>query len=346
MTVRAKAWNLFVSATILMGALGSMSGKAVAKGSDHDDREGGKMAFCSETARTVLRACRAEVTDDYWIAVGNCLNVGDDDEREECRTEAKLASREGIKECAEQLEARLDVCAAVGEERYDPDFDPSNFVDPREIGSSVSPNPYLPLVVGNKWVYESTFIDEDGDEVTEVTTVEVKDETKLIEGVTCVVVNDVVEEDGEVIEDTDDWIAQDLEGNVWYCGEEVKDYETFAGDDPEKPELVAIHGSWKTGREYAKPGILMFAMPEMEVGTTYRQEVSLGDAEDVAEVLSVMGSETVPAASCSGDCVVTRDFSPLEPGVNENKYYAPGIGLILEVNPDTGVRTELVDFSP
>ena len=108
-------------------------------------------------------------------------------------------------------------------------------------------------------------------------------------------VNDVVEEDDDAIEDTDDWYAQDMDGNVWYCGEIAKNFETFEGDDPEDPELVDIEGSWKAGRDYAKPGILMLAAPM--VGDVYRQEVSWGDAEDVAEVISTTGSATVADAT-------------------------------------------------
>jgi hypothetical protein len=81
-----------------------------------------------------------------------------------------------------------------------------------------------------------------------------------------------------------------------------------------------------------------------QVGDVYRQEFALGEAEDLAEVLSVTGSATVPAASCNGDCVVTRDFTPLEPDVSENKFYARGIGPILEVDLETGERLELVEI--
>ena len=136
-------------------------------------------------------------------------------------------------------------------------------------------NPYFPLKVGNRWVYEG------GDETI---TVEVLRATKLIEGVTCIVVNDLVEEDGVKIEDTDDWYAQREDTrDVWYVGEIVKNFETFDGDRPDEPELVDIDGSWKTGRDGAKPGILIEANPEP--GNAYRQEISLGEAEDVAEVL-------------------------------------------------------------
>ena len=124
----------------------------------------------------------------------------------------------------------------------------------------------------------------------------VTESTKLIEGVTCLVVNDLVEEDGLPIEDTDDWYAQDVDGNVWYCGEIAQNFEVFEGDDPEEAELVDVDGSWKTGRDGAQPGIIMLASPQ--VGDVYRQELALGEAEDAARVISTTGSATVPAASC------------------------------------------------
>ena len=297
------------------------------------DNDWRKPRFCSQTAGVEFRACGNEVNDDYWIAVGKCINLADADEREECISEARGEKSEAEELCKDQYEARLELCGLLGEGRYDPDFDPENFVNPLEVGNSVDPNPYFPLIPGMQWVYEG------GDEKITVT---VTDQTKLIAGVTCIVVKDVVEEDGVPIEDTDDWYAQDLDGNVWYCGEISKTFEVFEGDEPEQPELVDIEGSWKTGRDGAKPGILMLAAPK--VGDVYRQEMALGDAEDAAEVISTTGSATVPAAACTNDCIVTRDFTPIEPGINENKFYKPGVGLILEVN-DQGERVELVEMT-
>ncbi len=303
---------------------------------------------CTKTAKVLKSACGFDVRDNYLESTANCLNFSDENDRKECFQETFTEKKETGKECREVFKARRELCNQIGEEPYDPPFGEDyadNFVDPLEIGDSVSPNLYLPLVPGNQWVFEGTFIDDEGEEVTETITVTVTDKTKLIDGVTCLVVNDlVVEGDDEVpIEDTDDWYAQDIEGNVWYCGEIAENFELFDGDDPEQAELVDIDGSWKAGRDGAKAGIIMPAIPS--VGSILRQEVAWGDAEDVFEIISTTGTESTPAASCVNDCLITRDFSPLDPGVEENKYYAPGVGPILEIDLETGDRVELIEFS-
>lgn len=295
--------------------------------------------LCNRTAFLMLKSCVHEIHDDYFVELAVCLNIRDSVERDECRDDARESFLEAREECAEQREARVEFCDDLGENRYDPDFDPADFTT---VFNDL--NPYFPLSVGNRWVYEG------GDETI---TVEVLDERKLIEGVTCIVVNDLVEEDGDPIENTDDWYGQAANGDVHYCGELARDFETFADDIPPLPELVAIEGSFKAGRDGAKSGVLMFHAPL--VGDFYRQEWALGDAEDGGEVLSNDYSygddaeldEFVPAALamalCSDDCVVTHDFTPLEPDAAERKYYAPGIGLFLEVDPETGDTVELVE---
>ncbi|MGH8659698.1 MAG: hypothetical protein ACREV4_14805 [Gammaproteobacteria bacterium] len=167
---------------------------------------------------------------------------------------------------------------------------------------------------------------------------------------------DQVFKDGDLVEDTDDWFVPAKNGNTWYCGEEVKDFESFDGDDPRLPELVSIDGSFKAGRDGDKPGIIFQASPN--VGQVYLGEFSLGNAEDVTEVLSTtyaFGNDPEldrlvpkPLAEhlCSaGDCVVTKNFSLLEPGIFARKYYTRGIGFFLEVNSDTGEVLQLVDCS-
>ena len=41
---------------------------------------------------------------------------------------------------------------------------------------------------------------------------------------------------------------------------------------------------------------------------------------------------------------MTRDFSPIIPSLLEHKYYAAGVGFIMEIKPNTGERLELVEI--
>ena len=203
---------------------------------------------CSATALAQFAACRSEVRDDVHIARAICINISDEVERQECFDEASTEGREGNQLCRQQRAARLELCDALGQDRYDPDFDPADFDD--DFTNLTTPNPHFPLDIGNVWVYQG------GDETI---TVEVLDETKLIEDVTCIVVNDVVEEGGEVIEDTDDWYGQDRDGNIWYLGEISLNFEDGF--------LVDIDGSWRSGFEDAYPGIIMPGKPRVKQRT-------------------------------------------------------------------------------
>jgi hypothetical protein len=304
-------------------------------------------AHCSSTANSLLRACGFEAQDDYWKAVARCTNVSESTERADCFAEAKTARNEKSQQCRDQHAGRLDACRLLGESRYDPEFDAEAFDG--NFANLTHRNPYFPLTIGYRWEYQGG---------TEAATIEVLNQTKLIDNVTCIVIRDLVRKNGRLAEAADDWFAQAKDGNVWYCGEEVKNYETFRGDRPRAPELVSIDGSFKAGRNRDKPGIIFRANPHR--GDVYLEEFSLGNAEDVTEILSTsyrFGADSeldrfVPrrlaAVFCAGDCVVTKNYSLLEPGVFARKYYAPGIGVILEVKPDTQEVLQLTNcnFDP
>ncbi len=211
---------------------------------------------------------------------------------------------------------------------YEPKIDPSNFV--KEVD-----NPYFPLKPGTTWVYEGKT--EDG---TERVVDTILHKTKTIMGVECVILHDKVFVNGEKVEDTFDWHAQDKEGNVWYFGENSRDFENG--------EIVSRGGSFEAGVDGALPGIIMPADPK--VGDSYRQEFSQGEAVDMAEVISLDGAAlndavATPYDSFSKDVLVTKDWNPLEPNILEHKYYAPGIGLIGETKVTGPSETvELVDM--
>jgi hypothetical protein len=204
-------------------------------------------------------------------------------------------------------------------------------LDPADFGATID-HPYWPMRPGTRWVYRET--DADGSEQRVVVTVTGR--TRVVAGIEARVVHDVVTEDGEVREDTYDWYAQDRWGNVWYLGEDTRELEGG--------RVVSTAGSWEAGLDGAQAGILLPADPQ--VGMAYRQEHYSGEAEDAAEVLSLDERASVPYGSFDG-LLMTKDFTPLEPGLLEHKYYARGVGPVLAVTVAGGSgREELLELSP
>jgi len=217
---------------------------------------------------------------------------------------------------ARQLMAAHDgtPAGAAPAKAYAPVIDPANFVQ----GIN---NPYFPLQPGKVFVYEGKT--ESGDEHNEVY---VTSETKVIMGVTCTVVSDTVKVDGELEEATFDWYAQDQQGNVWYFGEDSKEYEDG--------QVVSTAGSWEAGVDGALPGIIMPATPAP--GAPYRQEYYKGEAEDMAQVMSLSESASVPQGTYD-NVLTTKEWSALDKQpVIEYKYYAKDIGFIMVKEGQTG----------
>jgi hypothetical protein len=183
-------------------------------------------------------------------------------------------------------------------------------------------NPYLPLRPGTRQVYRET----DADGTVQRVVVRVTRRTKRVaSGIVGRVVRDTVTEDGELVEDTFDWYAQDRKGNVWYLGEKTTEYEDG------KP--VSTAGSFEDGVDGARRGIVMLARPR--VGREYAQEHAPGVAEDRARVLSRDEQAEVPAGHYE-KVLLTRDWNPLEPDVLEYKLYAKGVGLVLALGVSGG----------
>jgi hypothetical protein len=200
------------------------------------------------------------------------------------------------------------------------------FPDASDFVSEIT-NPYLNFKVGRIFYYESET--EDG---LETNTVEITGDIKVIMGnINATVVRDKVFLDGELIEDTFDWYAQDKDGNVWYLGEYTKEYEDG--------QVVSTAGSWEAGIDGAIPGLIMAANPVN--GMKYRQEFLEGEAEDNAIVINTDKTVTIDIGTYEGS-LETMEYSTLEHGSREHKYYSPGTGLLLEWVRSGGERVELV----
>lgn len=205
---------------------------------------------------------------------------------------------------------------------YNPIIIPNDFVS--EIN-----NKFFTLIPGTTFIYESQT--EDGAERNEVN---VTNNTKIVLGIQTVEVWDRVWLDDELIEETFDWYAQDNAGNVWYFGEDSKEYESG--------KIISTEGSWEAGIDGAKPGIIMQGEPN--IGQPYRQEYYKGKAEDMAQIVAINEKVNIPFGTFD-NCIKTKDWNTLVPGTVEFKYYCPQVGgVTLEVDQYGSNPVELIDM--
>jgi hypothetical protein len=201
-------------------------------------------------------------------------------------------------------------------------------LDPAEFTAEID-NPYWPMTPGTRWTYRET--DDEGT-VQDVVVIATTHTKEVANGATARVVRDTVSEDGEIVEDTFDWYAQDAQGNVWYLGEDTAEFEDG--------EIASREGSFEAGVDGALPGIIVPADPAP--GMQYRQEYLAGEAEDNGAVLSTEEMVEVPYGQFT-DALLTKDTNALEPDVLEYKLYAPDVGPVLTLGVSGGGgREELV----
>jgi hypothetical protein len=176
-------------------------------------------------------------------------------------------------------------------------------------------NPWFPLRPGTTDLYHGI---KDGQPSRDVVTV--TERTKVIQGVRCTVVRDRLYLRGRLEERTQDWYAQDKAGNVWYFGEATAELHPDGS-------VKSTEGSWQSGVDGARAGIFMPAHPRP--GQSGLQEFYKGHAQDHFRVLSLAVHVRTPGAS-SNAALLTREWTPLEPGVVDHKIYVRGIGTALE----------------
>ena len=279
--------------------------------------------FCQKTAQDALNGCQQAAKSEFSAAQGKCINIADPAARGDCLKLATKAYQDALQTCQDGFTSRQAACQKFGPARYDPVIERANFV--RHVT-----NPFFPLPPGQTFVYEGQTPDGFTHDDFIVT-----HKTKVILGVTCTEVHDVVYLDGKLAEDTLDWFAQDKQGDVWYFGENTE--ELIDG----RPSTLA--GTFTAGINNDKPGIVMEG--NSLVGDFYRQEFALATAEDNALVVSLNATVTVPRGTFT-HCLKTLETTPLEPDARENKYYASGVGNVLTVDLQTGSKIKLVRIHP
>jgi hypothetical protein len=193
--------------------------------------------------------------------------------------------------------------------------DVTDDINPADFTVKIN-NPFFPLPPGTTFIYRGRKELSKERDVFAVT-----DRTVVIDGVTCRVVHDRVFMRGILQENTFDYFAQDRDGNVWYFGEDTEELD-------KKGDVVSTEGTWRAGVSGAQPGVIMEAHPQ--VNDHYFQELAAPLAQDEATVLSLHEMASVPLAKFR-NCLLTKEFTQLEPGNVEHKFYARGIGFVLSV---------------
>ena len=179
-------------------------------------------------------------------------------------------------------------------------------------------NPWFPLRPGDRYVYAGV---KDGRRARDVVTV--LRATRVIDGVPCRAVGDRLYLNGKLEERTTDWYSQDAKGNVWYFGEDTAELDAHG-------KVTSTEGTWLAGRDGAKAGIYMPADPR--AGKSGRQEYLKGHAEDHFAVVARFGA----------NAVLTKEWTPLEPGVLDHKYYVRGVGTVLEETVKGGLERDVL----
>jgi hypothetical protein len=282
--------------------------------------QAGDPPACESVARAARIAATHGAHADFWLSVAGVANL-QSGRRAAALAELRAERDEALALAEAQFQARQRACSVLGHGAYRPELGPEEFS--ADVTSGLSP-----LVPGKTFVYERRGVA--GLERIETTVALAAVE---IGGFACRPVETVETLDGVPVERTTDWYSQRKDGSVWYFGE----YELeFADGLP-----FGSEGSWRAGMDGAWPGVLMPAAPA--AGVSFRMEFLIGCAEDIGRVVGTDESVSVPAGDFD-HCVAVEEWSPLEPADVVVKYYAPQVGMVLEVDRTTGERLELLEL--
>jgi hypothetical protein len=290
-----------------------------------------KAPVCAQTSRAAREACKNAASEGHWLSIGTCHNILSEYKREECLAIAEISMNSQLNLCSEQFKARTEVCGELGESAYDTEITNQSF---ENAFKRVYGNKYFPLKPGLLLSYRK--VSPEGNESNLRTFFDVTNQEKKILGVTCRGVWTMTKtKEGTLKQSTLHWYAQDQEGNVWNFGETTQYFDQGV--------LVSGTGSWSAEDNGAMPGIAMYADPEKHQGKAFRLQFFLGKVENVVRIigmldrLPVLGKNTKLPKEVHGPYLHTQEVSPLNPASLANpinKFYSPGVGLVLTVFPD------------
>lgn len=319
-----------VAPVVLLIAAFHLSSR-VASADDEDLKWDDSAPACAQTSQVALRACQDAAKGGYWLAIGTCANLSGASEKGDCLTSARRNMDTQLNGCNAQFNARNEVCKELGEGAYDPELARRGFIKNLK---NVTGNLHFPLTPGLFLTYKK--VAADGNDTNQRVLVDVTNQQKKILGVTCRAVWNVTRTtDGELKESTLRWYAQDKEGNVWNFAEISQQFEQGL--------LAGNEGFWDAGVNRAMPGISMVIDPKNYPGKAFRQQFYLGKAENVSRIvgmvdkLPVLKKKPHLPEAVHGPYLHTQEFSPLDPGSllrPVDKYFAPGVGLVLSIAPD------------
>jgi len=290
-----------------------------------------KTPVCTQTSQIALKACNSAERENYLLSIGTCHNLLNENEKEDCLTISKRNLDYQINLCNEQLKARNEVCSELGEGSYDPKIIRKDFL---KSFKGVLGNQYFPLKPGTLLTYRK--VSPDGNESILRSYFYVTNQEKKILDVTCRGVwTSTKTKEGELKDSILHWYAIDQESNVWGFGDAAQQFDQGL--------LIGVAGSWNAGVNGAMPGITMYADFKKHQGNVFRQQFFLGKIENLSRIIGTVDklpllkkNSKLPKA-VHGPYLHIQEFSPLSPAslaVPTNKYYAPGVGLVLTVAPD------------
>ena len=209
-------------------------------------------------------------------------------------------------------------------------LDASRFVDPR-----LATNQYLPLKPGLQWVWAGTT--QVGRRVVPHEIIStMTDVVRDIDGVKTIAVLDEETDSNEVSQNSIDYLGLDEQGNVWLLGSYTEEYEGGEYTNTEDAWLGSGSGT-RIGLQ--APRVVTKTTPVWCIGGSEHEDAAVGIPKKVDVHVCVK-------FGCYDHVRVVTE-GPFSAPDNEDKYYAPGVGIIDNVPLDKSLhqdRFQLTNF--